>query len=170
MELYMNIVYLSLGSNLGNRMKYLNDAMGLIEKEIGVIVKKSSVYETEPWGIKDQSMFLNMAVCVNTDLLPEKLLETILRIEHKLGRIRIEKWYERIIDIDILFYNDFVINQSDLMIPHPYLQERKFVLEPLNEIEADFNHPVLQITIKKLLLNCSDKTNVKRLSSIEPTV
>jgi 2-amino-4-hydroxy-6-hydroxymethyldihydropteridine diphosphokinase len=166
----MNSVYLSLGSNLGNRMKYLNDALRLIEEKIGKIVKRSSVYETEPWGIKDQSMFLNMAVGVTTDISPALLLETILEIEHKLGRIRIAKWYERIIDLDILFYNREIINDKDLVIPHPYLQERKFVLEPLNEIAPDFDHPALKITVKELLLNCKDKTNVKKYSAIEPSV
>ena len=166
----MNTVYLSLGSNLGNRVKYLNDALSLIEKEIGKIVKRSSLYETEPWGIRDQSMFINMTACVITNLSPALLLKTILEIEQKLGRIRNQKWHERIIDIDILFYNDVVINELELIIPHPYLHERKFVLDPLNEIASVFNHPVLQITIKDLLLICSDKTNVKKYIAIEPSV
>jgi 2-amino-4-hydroxy-6-hydroxymethyldihydropteridine diphosphokinase len=166
----MNTVYLSLGSNLGNRMKYLDDALVLIEEKIGKIVKRSSVYETEPWGIRDQSMFLNMAVCVTTNLTAVLLLETILEIEQKLGRIRIAKWYERIIDIDILFYNNMIINEDDLIIPHPYLQERKFVLEPLVEIAPDFIHPVLKITVKELLLKCTDNSTTKKYSAIEPSV
>ena len=157
----MNTVYLSLGSNIGNRLKYLNDAMKLIEERIGKIEKRSSVYETEPWGKTDQSMFLNMAINVHTMLLPELLINSILEIERILGRIRIEKWRERKIDIDILFYNDEIINQPDLVIPHPYLQERQFVLVPLNEIAQDIYHPVLQCTIKDLLLQCPDKTKTK---------
>ena len=166
----MNTVYLSLGSNLGNRIKNLNDAMVLIEGRLGKIVKRSSVYETEPWGKTDQSMFLNMCISIITEYSPDLLLKTILDIEQKLGRVRIEKWYERKIDIDILFYNDEVINESDLVIPHPYLQERKFVLEPLMEIVPDLLHPVLQCTIKYLFLKCTDTTKVKRYSAIEPSV
>jgi len=162
----MNSVYLSLGSNLGNRLKYLDDAIHLIEERIGKIEKRSSVYETEPWGKTDQSMFLNMTICVITDKTPALLLKTILELEHDLGRVRIEKWYERIIDVDILFYNNEIINETDLVIPHPYLQERKFVLEPMKEIAQDFYHPVLHSTINELLDNCMDNNRVVKYSVI----
>lgn len=156
----MNIVYLSLGSNIGNRTKYLNDAMLLIEEKIGKIEKKSSVYETEPWGKTDQPMFRNMTVLVNSTLLPELLLIQILEIEQTLGRIRIEKWSERVIDIDILFFNNDIINQPDLVIPHPFLHQRRFVLDPLNEISPNLIHPVLERTIKELLENFPDKITI----------
>ena len=156
----MNIVYLSLGSNIGNRTKYLNDALQLIEEKIGKIEKKSSVYETEPWGKTDQPMFLNMTILVNSTLLPELLLIQILEIEQTLGRIRIEKWSERVIDIDILFFNNDIINQPDLVIPHPFLHQRRFVLEPLNEISPNLIHPVLEKTINELLENFPDKITI----------
>jgi 2-amino-4-hydroxy-6-hydroxymethyldihydropteridine diphosphokinase len=164
----MNIVYLSLGSNIGNRLKYLNDALELIEEKIGKIQNISSIYETEPWGKTDQPNFLNMTACIHSMLLPEVVLKSILEIEQLLGRIRIEKWRERIIDIDILFYNDEIINLPELIVPHPNMQDRQFVLVPLNEIAPSFYHPVLQCTINELLLKCSDTTGI--INIYEPSV
>jgi 2-amino-4-hydroxy-6-hydroxymethyldihydropteridine diphosphokinase len=154
---------------MGNRLKYLNDAIALINKVIGAVETRSSVYETEPWGKTEQPLFLNMVIKVRTELVPYVLLEKVLEIERMLGRIRIEKWSERKIDIDVLFYNDMVINIKGLVVPHPYLQERRFVLIPLSEIAPDLMHPVLHNSISELLLKCNDLTEVKQ-KNIEPAV
>jgi 2-amino-4-hydroxy-6-hydroxymethyldihydropteridine diphosphokinase len=165
----MNTVYFSLGSNIGNRQKYLNDALKMIDERIGRILKKSSVYETEPWGKTDQPMFLNMVIAVDTLLSANDVLNEILEIERKLGRIRIEKWSERKIDIDILFYNNEVIVENNLVVPHPYMDERRFVMYPLDEIASDFIHPVLKVSVRDLLITCQDKTRIKKMN-IEPAV
>jgi len=119
---------------LDNREKNLSSAIELINKQIGTIIKKSSIHKTKAWGKTDQPDFLNMVIKIETKLDPQKLLKQCLSIENELGRIRKEKWGERIIDIDILYFNDLIINDENLKIPHPLIQEREFVLKPLNEI------------------------------------
>lgn len=156
----MNKTYLSLGSNEGNRMLWLHKATGLIEARCGTILNRSSVYRTAAWGITDQPDFLNMAVYVETTQTPIQLLNTILDIEISLGRHRDIKWGPRIIDIDILFFNDEIINSPGLVIPHPYLHERRFTLVPLVEIAPDLKHPKLKKTITQLLAECPDKLEV----------
>jgi 2-amino-4-hydroxy-6-hydroxymethyldihydropteridine diphosphokinase len=141
-------------------MKFLEDAVKLIEERIGGLIQRSSVYETEPWGKIDQSMFLNMVICIETDLSAKMVLDKILEIEKELGRIRIKKWDERKIDIDILFYDDQEIIESELTVPHPYLHERMFVMQPLNEIAPDFIHPVFNCSMSELFNKCTDKTKV----------
>lgn len=159
----MNVVFLGLGTNLGNRQKNLNDAVAEIREQIGKVVTISSVYETEPWGFKSESQFLNIVIKVETLLNPSAVLEAILRIELFLGRVRGENQYSsRIIDIDILFYEDQVIDSSDLKVPHPKLQERKFVLVPLCEIEPEMVHPVLKKTMVLLFKECEDKSEVRK--------
>ena len=149
-------VFLLLGSNLGNRQLFLANAAEAIEREVGNIIKRSSVYETQSWGKEDQPDYLNQVLLVHTGLPAREVLERILVIEKSMGRERIEKWGSRIIDIDILFYDDEVINEPDLIVPHPYLHQRKFVIEPLAEIAPQHIHPVLNKSI--LQLNIFDDT------------
>ena len=160
----MFITYLLLGSNLGDRKKYLFDATANIEKKIGVIIRKSSLYQTASWGKPDQPDFINQVISVETDLLPIELLKRVLEIELVLGRQRVEKWGSRTIDIDILFYESSIVNHPDLTIPHPYLHERRFSLMPLAEIAPDIIHPIFNRSIKELLDNLSDNLFVKKLS------
>jgi len=156
-----NTVHLLLGSNLGNREKLIDDALNLLAERVGTIQLKSSIYETAAWGKIDQPSFLNVAVAIHTVLQPLQLLETVLKIESDLGRVRHEKWGSRMIDIDIIFYGEEIINIEDkLHIPHPELQNRKFVLLPMAEIAAYFIHPVLGQTISELLTNLTDELTV----------
>jgi 2-amino-4-hydroxy-6-hydroxymethyldihydropteridine diphosphokinase len=162
MDNYM--VYLLLGSNLGNREYFINEAIRLIREKIGNLVSKSSVYETEPWGFTGKQYFLNQATGVVTSLSPRELLAVTTGIEHELGRTRRGKKYQnRTIDIDILFYEDRIIDSEDLKIPHPLLQERKFVLVAMAEIAGDFIHPVLHKSIRLLLDECKDTKAVRRI-------
>lgn len=156
----MNKVYLSIGGNLGNRKANLAKAVYLISHQIGSILEISSLYETKAWGVENQPNFLNQALIVATALPPEKVLEKALAIETKMGRKRERKWYTRLIDIDLLFFEKQIINTADLTLPHPYLAERNFVLVPLAEIAPDFIHPILKKSIKELLLACPDPLKV----------
>jgi 2-amino-4-hydroxy-6-hydroxymethyldihydropteridine diphosphokinase len=160
----MKMVFLGLGTNMGNRAENLSKAVECIEFEIGRVLKTSSVYETEPWGFHSEEQFLNMVVKVETKLGPAELLTKILSIEAFLGRKRKEKQYvSRIIDIDILLYEDQIIDDGNLKIPHPLMHERRFVLEPLCEIEPDLVHPVLRKSIRDLLSVCKDKSEITKL-------
>ncbi len=152
----MHKAYLLLGSNLGDRMKHLECAAAIISRAIGRVTAHSSIYESEPWGKKDQPAFLNQALAVDTGLSPAVLLNEILEAEKEMGRERKEKWGERIIDIDILFYDSDVIRSDKLSVPHPFLHERRFTLLPLNEIAQGLLHPVLHKTIAQLLKDCPD--------------
>lgn len=163
MELDRNTAYLLLGSNLGDREAVLRQAIQHISEQIGFIDAQSSVYETEPWGNTNQPGFLNLALKISTGLSAIQMLEKALSIEEQLGRVRLERWGSRIIDIDIIFYNADVIRIEDrLRIPHPEMQNRKFVLEPLCEIAPEFIHPVLNRSIKELFESLTDKSAVKR--------
>jgi len=157
----MNRTFLLLGSNEGDRMAFLNMASEKINELIGPVISVSRVYETEPWGFESKAFFLNRVLEVNTDLNPQKLLEAVLTIEAKLGRVRTAKGYHsRLIDIDILFYNSDIIQQKDLMIPHPRISERRFTLLPLNELAAEFVHPQNGSTVSELLAYCADTSKV----------
>ena len=158
----MNQAYLVTGTNIGNRSSNLAAANELIKQNCGEIIRCSSIYETEPWGNTNQSSFLNQALCINTALDPANLLSCLLSIEKKLGRVRKEKYGPRIIDIDIIFYNQEVIDESKLQIPHPEMQHRLFVLFPLSEIASEFIHPVFNITIREMLEQCNDQLTVKK--------
>ena len=155
-------VYLILGGNLGDRSANLKRAEALIREHIGNVVKSSSIYETEAWGKTDQPSFLNLVLIAETKLAPLKILEKIHKIENLLGRKREEHWGARTIDIDILFYVNEIIDLNNLVIPHPYITKRRFVLAPLLEIIPDFKHPVLKKTIKELYSGCEDNIEVKK--------
>ena len=159
----MNAAYLLIGGNIGKRELNLERARNLIGEECGELKSLSSIYETAAWGKTDQPMFLNQVLEIITALKPMQLLQQILNIENQMGRTRHEKFGPRIIDIDILFYNDERFNYPLLTIPHPALQYRRFVLTPMNEIAPEFVHPVLKKTIAELLEECPDDLPVKKL-------
>jgi 2-amino-4-hydroxy-6-hydroxymethyldihydropteridine diphosphokinase len=158
----MNTAYLSLGSNEGNRQQMLDSALAHIAQDCGNVSLQSSVYETAAWGLEDQPGFLNMAVAITTALAHLQLLAAIRNIETLLGRKREIMWGQRTIDIDILFYNNDTINSTDLVIPHPRLHERRFVLVPLMEIAPGFVHPIFYKNITTLLTECEDDLEVRR--------
>lgn len=153
----MTKIYLHTGSNIGDRMANLELANDYIEALIGHIDQKSNVYETAAWGLKDQDDFLNQALEVTTNLSPEEVLGQIKFIENKMGRVRYKKWGRRLIDIDILFFDLRIIQEERLKIPHPFLQDRNFVLAPLVEIIPDFIHPVLQKSIAQIYAESEDE-------------
>ncbi|MCD8198628.1 MAG: 2-amino-4-hydroxy-6-hydroxymethyldihydropteridine diphosphokinase [Phascolarctobacterium sp.] len=153
----MSAVYIALGSNLGDREENLKTALKKLEEKGLEIIKVSSFFETEPYGVKNQPMFLNAACGVKTNLPPEGLLKLLLSIEQEMGRKRCRRWGERNIDLDLLFYDDIVLNTQDLILPHPDLQNRDFVLAPLMEIAPDFLHPVLKKTIKEIKNDMQNK-------------
>ncbi len=156
-------VYLLLGSNLGDRVGYLEQATDLISKDVGAILRLSSIYETQSWGKTDEPDYLNQVIYLETDLPAGTILEKILGIENKMGRIRQVKWGSRIIDIDILFYGEHTINQPGLIIPHPELHHRLFTLAPLDELIPNFMHPVLGKQIFELKSELKSDLHVKKL-------
>lgn len=161
----MNQAYLLTGGNLGNRAENLREALQLIDAQAGNILQCSPVFETAAWGKTNQPDYLNQAILIQTALDAPALLECLLAIEKQLGRLRQEKYGSRTIDIDILFYNDCIIRTGSLVVPHPQIQNRRFVLVPLNEIAPAFVHPVLKSTVQQLLQACTDPLNVKKYSA-----
>jgi 2-amino-4-hydroxy-6-hydroxymethyldihydropteridine diphosphokinase len=147
----MSVAYIGIGSNLGNRQENCLRAIELLQKK-GIIVKKrSSLYETEPWGVKDQPLFLNMAIEAETKLNPEALLRILKDVEKEVGRKESLKWGPRIIDLDILLIDNIILNEDNLKIPHPLMHKRDFVLLPLCEIAPDIKHPLFKLSIGDLL-------------------
>jgi len=160
----MKIVFLGVGSNLGNRENNLEQAVARIVEYIGPVLKSSSIYITEPWGFKAEEEFLNIVVKIGTKLTPSGILGRILMIESLLGRVRDNKQYtSRLIDIDILLYGDIIVDEEILKIPHPLLHKRKFVLVPMCEIDSEMIHPVLNKSLAELLESCEDQNEVKKL-------
>ena len=160
----MNTVYLLIGGNLGNRNENFSRAISLINEQCGALTKSSSVYETDAWGITDQPSFLNQALEIVTELNARQLMRKILKIEKMMGRVRKEKLGPRIIDIDILLFENEIHDLRFLKIPHPELQNRRFVLVPLAEINSGLQHPVLKKTIAQLLEECPDNLEVKKIA------
>lgn len=155
------VVFL-LGSNRGDQEKNLQEAGDLIEKQLGRIIKASSIYETEPWGFESEDQFLNQALLIHSAADPKGILNIIQYIEQDMGRERGLNFYtSRSIDIDIVFIDQLVINEPELSIPHPLMHLRKFVLVPLNEIIPAYTHPVKDMTIEQLLGHCEDDLEVK---------
>ena len=149
----MSKVWIALGSNMGEGRKNLDLAIKMMN-ERGVLVEKVSTYiETEPYGYTEQDNFVNAVCIAETKLSPRELLGVLLKIELDMGRVRIIKWGPRIIDLDILFYEDLIIDEEDLKVPHIEIQKRSFVLEPMNEISPDKIHPVCKKTVHQLLLD-----------------
>ncbi len=164
-------VYLLLGSNEGNRAGWLQQCIDMLEEKCGVIIAQSGIYETAAWGLEEQPDFLNMAVCLSTPLSPGSLLVAIQDIEKKLGRQRIVKWGQRTLDIDILFFGNEIINIPGLIVPHPYIQQRRFALAPLQEIAPALVHPVFKKSVTTLLEECPDPLEVRKVyNSLPPVV
>lgn len=159
-------IYLLVGTNLGNRLDNITQALQKISERVGNILKISSVYETAAWGKIDQPDFYNLALEIATEKGTQEVLSLLQSIEKEMGRIRIERWEERIIDIDILYFSDKVMGTEELTIPHPEISNRRFALEPLNEIATDFMHPVLQKSNRELLGDCEDRLEVKKINTL----
>jgi len=152
-------VYIVLGSNIGDKKDYIDKACSYIEGKIGLVKSQSSYYQTSPWGFDSDDDFLNKVIVVDSVLKPNKIMHLLLEIENDLGRIRYEKkdgYQSRIIDLDILLIDDLIISNDLLIVPHPHMTDRRFVLEPLSEIAGDFIHPVKQESINYLLSICKD--------------
>lgn len=159
----MNKIFLLTGGNIGDRKKKLETASALIQKHIGRIIKSSGMYETAAWGITNQASFYNQIHLAESRFSAQDTLQNILKIEAEMGRVRTVKNAARIIDIDILFFNDEIINEPNLIVPHPEIPNRRFVLMPLNELAPGMIHPVLNKTTEELLQNCKDELGVKLL-------
>ncbi len=158
----MNKAYLLTGGNKGDRKSNLEKAAALIESSCGKIPLRSSLYETAAWGKTDQPTFLNQALLLETDMEPEPLMKELLQIEHRMGRVRKEKYGPRLIDIDLLLYGNRIQHSSLLILPHPELTRRRFALEPLAEIAPLLHHPIAEKTILELLEVCDDKLPVHK--------
>jgi 2-amino-4-hydroxy-6-hydroxymethyldihydropteridine diphosphokinase len=154
-------IYIGLGSNLGNRLENIRKAIELMKEQGIEIVKESSIYETEPMGYKEQGWFLNSVVKGKTELSPRRVWKRLEKIEKLMGREREIKWGPRIIDLDILFYGDKILNGKELQIPHSELHKRRFVLVPLEEIAPELVHPVLNKSIRELLGELKDNSEVR---------
>ena len=162
----MNRIFLITGGNIGDRKKNLKVAAALVEKRIGKIIRSSKIYETDAWGIMNQPSFYNQVLIVESDFSANKVMQKILEIEKEMGRIRTIKNAARIIDIDILFFNNETINKQNLIIPHPEIANRRFVLVPLNELVPEMIHPVLKKSIADLLSICKDPLKVAPLTPL----
>ncbi|WP_258104014.1 2-amino-4-hydroxy-6-hydroxymethyldihydropteridine diphosphokinase [Marinoscillum sp. MHG1-6] len=161
----MKGIFILLGSNLGNRSENFQKAIELLEAKHIPTISTSSIYETEPWGNPNQDWFLNMVIEVDTVLTPKELLNVCLDTEVQMGRERIEKWGARIIDIDILYFNDEKIDTDNLRIPHPGIAMRRFTLLPLCDLIPSESHPILSLTQKEMLAVCPDELECRKVST-----
>ena len=155
-----NKVLLSLGSNIGEREDIINEAINTINNNYGINVNRAGIYETEPVGYLDQNWFLNTCILMETKVNPENLLKYLKNLEIELGRQHRERWKEREIDIDILLYEDKVIENNTIEVPHPRMHKRKFVLVPAVDIAGEMKHPKLNMNLNELLVNCEDESEV----------
>jgi 2-amino-4-hydroxy-6-hydroxymethyldihydropteridine diphosphokinase len=163
----MNIAYLSIGGNIGDRADYLRRSIEHLQLIAGKIISVSSIYETEPWGVNESQWFLNCVVSLKTELSPMELLTAIQQIESNLGRVRTENVYQpRTIDIDILLYNDLIMNSDKLVIPHKSMTDRMFVLLPLSELAPELEHPTLKCSISLIKNECKDTKKIKKYEFI----
>ena len=159
----MGRIFIGLGSNLGDRAAYLHRALSELGEMHQTTVKKlSSVYETEPVGVKDQPKFLNMVAELDSALRPDDLVRELKEIEHRVGRTLREHWGPREIDIDLLYYGGEMLNETALQVPHPEISNRRFVLVPLKEIAAEFQDPLRHLSVEDLLQRCSDTSSVRK--------
>ncbi|OFY90749.1 MAG: 2-amino-4-hydroxy-6-hydroxymethyldihydropteridine diphosphokinase [Bacteroidetes bacterium RIFCSPLOWO2_12_FULL_31_6] len=161
----MKQVILSLGGNMGDVKQTFIKAINCLENKVGKLVKSSALYTTKAWGVENQPDFINQVLVFKTQLIPKEVLKICLQTEKEFGRERVEgrKWQKRVIDIDILFYESEIINSTNLIIPHPYLHQRNFVLFPLAELVPQFIHPLLGKTIDELKKSCQDNLKVIKL-------
>ena len=166
----MNKICLSIGTNLGDRTFNINQSIKCLESELGKVLLISSVYETDAWGLTNQPSYYNIALIQETLLNPFEALNITQHIENKLGRVRKEKWGARIIDIDILFFNDDIIETERLIVPHPRISERKFVLSPLEEILPHYKHPIFNETISNLNRICTDNLKIKKITTVNEQI
>jgi len=160
-------VLLLIGANQGDRFVAFETCRELIANHVGTILSVSPIYETSAWGKRDQADFINQGLMVSTSLSPKQLLTTTKRIEVKLGKNKITHWGPRHIDIDIILYEDLIVETKDLMIPHPHMSDRRFVLIPLNQIASTWIHPIKKMTIGELLKQCEDNGVVKEIERRE---
>ena len=160
----MHQVFLGIGGNTGNKHENFDKVYTFIKNELGDIIKRSSVYETPPWGFESEENFWNQVIIVETQFSPEKLLKNIAQIENHFGRERVKgKYTSREMDIDILYFDDLIVNIEKLTIPHPQISNRLFVLVPLAEIAPEFLHPQLKMTSLQMFNNCTDSSAIKKV-------
>lgn len=155
------LVFIGLGSNQGNTKKNLAEAVLRIDRSIGPVIKQSSLYKTKPWGIADQPDFLNQVILAESRMNAYECMHSLLNIENHMGRERTMKWGPRKIDLDLLYFDQLILNTSQLILPHPEIVHRRFVLAPLCEIAPDFYHPIFNKTNFQLLDECSDLLSVE---------
>lgn len=159
----MATTYILLGTNLGNKTQNLQTVIQMLIEKVGTLQQSSAIYETMPWGVEDQPIFYNQVLAIDTSLEVKNLLEVTQSIEITMGRQKYRKWGERLIDIDILYYDQVILESEHLNVPHSQIPNRRFTLIPLVEIAPDLQHPTLKLTQTQLLEKCPDKLKVKQV-------